>query len=235
MSKNFELLSRAEKELEILQAEPPMPVAPTPSPGPRDLDTVAREEVVKLVQQVFLSANPASPRVAAFCGVDSGDGCSWVCARAAEALAAQVTGSVCVVDANLRSPSLHLYFNVENLAGLTESVCHQGEVRQFAQQLQGSNLWVVTAGSATSDPQTLLRSARLQGRIAELRGEFEFVLVDVPPVNLYADALALGQLADGMVMVLGAQATRREAARKAKETLLNKRKFPIPAGLYSRL
>jgi len=80
----------------------------------------------------------------------------------------------------------------------------------------------------------------------ELRAEFDYVLVDAPPVNLYADAILLGQLADGVVLVVQANSTRRETARKVKETLqaakvnllgtvLDKRTFPIPEPFYRRL
>lgn len=79
-----------------------------------------------------------------------------------------------------------------------------------------------------------------------MRSEFDNVLMDSPPVNLYADACGLGKLADGVILVLESNATRREAARKAKETLegahvkllgavLNKRRFPVPDSIYGRV
>jgi Mrp family chromosome partitioning ATPase len=107
-------------------------------------------------------------------------------------------------------------------------------------------LWLITCGSKTTDPHTLLTSDRLRSRLAELRAEFDYVLVDGPPVNLYADATVLGKLADGVVLVVQANSTHREAARKAKESLdsakvrlwgavLNKRTFPIPEALYRKI
>ncbi|MGH9433373.1 MAG: CpsD/CapB family tyrosine-protein kinase, partial [Terriglobia bacterium] len=210
------------------------------------VDSVSREEIIKLVQAIFLTPGPAAPRIVAFSGVERGDGCSWVVSRAAELMASRVQGTVCLVDANLRSPVLHDRFGVDNQSGLADSVNEVGPVTKFVQQVEGENLWLMTAGAATADPHLLLKSARLQTRVAELRAEFDYVLIDLPPVNLYADAVTLGQLADGVVLVLGANSTRREAARKAKETLaasglkllgavLNKRTFPIPQAIYSRL
>ena len=86
----------------------------------------------------------------------------------------------------------------------------------------------------------------MKARVNELRKEFDYVLVDAPPLNDYSDALALGQISDGLVLVLEANATRRESAVRIADTLrasqirvlgavLNKRTFPIPEGLYSRL
>jgi protein-tyrosine kinase len=183
-----------------------------------------------------------------FPGVDPGEGCSTICVRVAETLASEVgvSGSFCVVDANLRAPSLHNYFGLENRAGLTDALVQSGPVRGFAQQVNGGRLWVMTAGSQTSNVHGLLGSEVLRNRVLELRSEFDNVLMDSPPVNLYADACGLGKLADGVILVLQSNVTRREAARKAKETLegahvkllgavLNKRRFPVPDMIYGRV
>jgi len=79
-----------------------------------------------------------------------------------------------------------------------------------------------------------------------LRDAFDYILIDAPPLNQYAEAIGLGQLADGLVLVLEANATRRESALRVTEMLraaqvqvlgavLNKRTFPIPQSLYHRL
>ena len=79
-----------------------------------------------------------------------------------------------------------------------------------------------------------------------MRNEFSYILIDAPPINSHADAALLGGVADGLVMILGANDTRRDAALRAKETLhaggipllgavLNKRTFPIPEKLYKKL
>jgi receptor protein-tyrosine kinase len=82
--------------------------------------------------------------------------------------------------------------------------------------------------------------------IKDLRDEFEHVVINAPPVGLYSDAALLGQNADGLVLVLEANSTRRVAARKAKlaleasnvlvlGTVLNNRTFPIPEKIYRLL
>ena len=246
MSKNFEFLQQIEKHREVFQ-EPASPAASGNGRKPRfDVEIFGQEERMKLVQRLFNLPDSDAPRVVVFCGVESGDGSSWVCARASETLASQVKGDVCTVDANLRTPSLHQHFQAVNHWGLADAVRKPGPIRDFAKQLNGGNLWVMTCGSEAADPHAVLTSERLPSRIAELKAEFDYVLLDVPPVNLYADATLLGRLAQGVVLVLGANSTRREAARKAKESLesakvrllgvvLNKRTFPIPDALYRRI
>lgn len=245
MSKNFELLQQAEKEQELFET----PKGETmPSNGAHRLKLVAqiKEEANKLIQRVFLLPNSQAPRAVLFSSVDSGDGCSSVCTCAAEALAGEAAGSVCLVDANLRSPALHKYFSLDNRRGLAEALSQSGPVREFVQQIPGTNLSVMTCGSVNGNIHSLLSSDRLQARLTELRSEFDHVLIDAPPVNLYADAITLARLSDGLILVLQSDSTRREAARKAKESIeaanvrllgaiLNKRTFPIPQALYERL
>ena len=91
-----------------------------------------------------------------------------------------------------------------------------------------------------------MNPARLRARITELRGEFDQVLIDTPPIHSYGDAILLSQLTDGVVLVVGSNSTRREPTRIAKESfdaakipilgaVLNKRTFPIPEALYRKL
>jgi Mrp family chromosome partitioning ATPase len=215
-----------------------------PANGHSRLHRMGEEEITKLVQQVFRVPDP--PHVVVFSSVGHGDGTSWTCASAALSLATQVTGSICAVDANLRTPSLHRYFGVENRAGLAEAVESAGPIRDFARQVGGSSLWILPSGTLKSATASPLGSEALRARIAELRSEFTYVLIDAPPANLYADAITLGRLSDGILLVLQSNATRRESALKVKESfesakvrllgaVLNKRTFPIPQGLYDRL
>jgi len=208
-----------------------------------NLDARAGEEQVKLVQRLFFLPGPQAPRVVLFCGVESGSGATWVCAHAAETLASQVKGSVCLVDANLHTPFLHDYYRRENPSGLSEILLRSQPVRGLAHPVNGGNLWLLTCGAKSPDPHLLLTSDRLRGCLAELRREFDYILVDGPPVNIYADTPLLGKLTDGVVLVVRANFTRREAAKNAAESLadakvrvlgavLNKRRFPIPEVLY---
>ncbi len=210
-----------------------------------ELASIAREEQVKLVQRVFLASQPR-PKVVVFSGIEGGNGCSRVCAESALVLAAQTSATVCLVDADLRSPTLHRYFGLDNQEGFAEAMLDMGSIQVFTQRLADGNLWIMTSGVHTPDPHTILTSETLRTRLKELRETFDFVLLDAPPLNPYADATKLGPLADGVILVMGANSTRREAARKAKEDLkaanarilaavLNRRTFPIPAPLYKKL
>jgi capsular exopolysaccharide synthesis family protein len=251
MSKNFELMQEANLGLAV-----PTIRGPRLNRAVNDktrgkaadlkfssLDAVMLQESLKLVQSLFLSRSDGAPRVVVFAGIDSGNGCSWVCARAAETLASQKVGSVCLIDANLRSPVLPDLFGVSNHHGLTDALSKSGPVRDFAKLVRSDNLWLLSCGSMPDESVGLLNSETMKLRVAELRKEFDYLLVDSPPLNSYADGVGLGQLADGLVLVLEANSTRHEVAAKVTENLraaqvkilgavLNKRTFPIPETLY---
>jgi capsular exopolysaccharide synthesis family protein len=258
MSKNFELMQQTGRGPAVTSNPPPQkPFSTGPSNGNGNghrngagtglnLNELAQEETLKLVQRVFLLQAGEAPRIVIFAGIDQGSGCSRVCATAAQVLAANIPGKVCVVDANLRSPSLPEFFGMTNHYGLTDALLQDGPIMSFAKQIGAGNLWLLSCGSLASDSANLLHSDRLKTRLAELRKEFDCVLIDTPALSQYADAVALGRLADGMVFVLEANSTRRESAIKVMENLrasqvqilgavLNKREYPIPESLYHRL
>jgi len=255
MSRNFELLQKSEMERELRKREfrPPLDLVGNrvsePVAGRADdkrpklaMDDSSRAEIHKLVESLFLQ--PGASRVVVFSGVASGEGCSWITARAAEALAAQVPDSVCVVDANFRSPALHDYFGVENHQGLRQALSHKEQTKPFAQCL-GGNLWVMTSGSPQVEGGGTV--ATFRQRFGEICREFDYVLIDAPALTLSDDAIAVATAAaDGIALVLEANVTSRSAAmkvvqdiEKAKTRLLgavlNKRTFAIPVQIYRRL
>jgi len=228
-------------EPEIRGASKEPRAALNPPEGPRfDI------EAMKLVHRLFLSPAHVSPSSVMFCGVDEGSGCSTVCASVAEILAAQVKGRICLVDANVHNPSLHRFFQIDNERGFTNMLLDEGRVEDFAHQLPGRDLWVMPNGSAPADLWTLSDTEFVRSRVLELRGAFRYVIIDIAPASRYLDALVIGQVVDGVVLVIESNTTKRDIARQTKESLeeanvavlgavLNKRKYPIPQFLASTL
>jgi Mrp family chromosome partitioning ATPase len=207
-------------------------------------DASARDEEHRLVQEVFLQPSLTRRQMVLFAEVERHPGAAAICGRMAEVLA-QGEGSVCVADADLRSPSLHQRFRAPVTQGLLEVLQNGGSARRATQRV-GPNLWLLPAGSRPADPHTVLTPDRLRMLFKDLRDEFDYVLVSGPPFSQRADSMLLSQLSDGVVLVVEAHATRRERARMVTESLaaaqvpvlgvvLNNRTFPIPDALYRRL
>jgi Mrp family chromosome partitioning ATPase len=245
MSKNFELLQRVEKDdFFHLPAEPvPVPhTAPTAIPFKKSPPDT---EITKLVQRLFSPAGKGSgPKVVSFSGIERDYRSSWICARAGEVLAEQAGTSVCIVEANVWSPQLHVHFASANQIGLVEAVSSKNPIRSFAKPISGENLWLLPSGLVK--PGLYPSTERYRERFTELREEFDYILISAPPLSRETDAIFIGQLVDGVVLIVEANRSRRDTVRRAKEQLenahvrllgavLDQRTFPIPEKLYQKL
>ena len=120
MSKNIEALLRVRKGPEVF--------------GPHGIDQESSDvrhparvapigcaEEAEMVQRIFMLPTDQVPRVVVFYGVGQVNGAVGVCARAGQNLANQTSSSVCVVEGDFHSPSLHQYFAVDNSRGFTDA------------------------------------------------------------------------------------------------------------------
>jgi len=262
MSRNFELLQNLGREREMFEAPAQTPAAVTAvedpvvksaTPAPVELQPLQlkmedsqRDEMYKLVQRVFMTPGAGRGRMVVVSAMEAGNGCSWICSRMAEVLASQVAGSVCVVDANLRSPGLHREFNVPNHYGLTDALQVNEPIKRFVTPLNRPNLWLMSCGAQVDGMETMLSSDRMRALLPELQREFDYVLIDGPPIESGDESVVLGRNAEGIILVLRANASRRESARKAVRDLeianvrvlgavLNQRTFPVPESIYRKL
>jgi Mrp family chromosome partitioning ATPase len=194
-----------------------------------------QEEALRLVHEIFLVNTVAPPAVVVFAGIEDGRGCAEISASVAEILATDEARQVCLVDTNFRSPKVPDPFLAGNGQGFAEALTIDGPIKSFARKAPNrDSLWVLTSGGFKASSPNLLASGRLGERLRELRAEFDFVLIDAPPLTKYADAVALGQVADGVVLVLEAGSTRRDDAAHAVTSLRNS-KVPILAAVLNNL
>jgi len=256
MSRNFELLQKAAEERDRQRVEPAVAAAPAvtewiqPAESigegatlPQSLEGFSREEMNKLAQRLF---QPDGARVVVFSSVERGAGCTWLAAQVAQTLASQGRSSVCVVDGNFRSPALHEVFAINNQQGLADVILDGGRAQDYLRNSSQPNLWVLTNGSPEKAAQAVAATQALMECIQQLRAQFEYVIVDSAPMNLFNDALTLGLAGDGIALVLKANSSRREIAQKMLQdaktanvrilgAVLNQRRFPVPESVYRRL
>ena len=252
MSRNWEVLEQVQQDRELFR------VAPVANGGPAygkratvsgpafGTDAVGREELLGLAQRLFLATDGKADtgrRQVVFCGIDEAEGTSVLCAQLGRILASQVASQICLVDANVRAPALHRLLEVERSDGQTSP---QATAQSQLLQQIASNLWLISGHSAAANGGVTASLDQVRSQIKELPPEFAYVVISAPPIGLYSDAALLGQWADGVVLVLEANSTRRVAARKAKQaleaanvrvlgTVLNNRTFPIPEKIYRLL
>jgi Mrp family chromosome partitioning ATPase len=244
VSTNIEL-RRVSKRDELLQVIESGKLVPAARPRDLRLSGQTREELIKLVQRLFLSPDPDAPRVVAFSAVEEGGGCSWTSARIAEILADATESLVCLINANYRSKTPYREFQCAAPTRMADEEWSFAPIARTEESIS-SNLWLLSFRPVTTECPTASSLERFQARLNDLRNDFGYILIDAPPLKTSADAILLGRMADGLVVVVEANQTRREPAKKAKRLLdesgipvfgavLNKRVFPIPENLYRRL
>ena len=247
MSRTIDVLERMQQDRELFQVPPVKKVAgDRPTSGKASVpvsDAFADEEVLRLVRRLFLTTDGNDRTVSrriVFCGVDRADGSNLLCAKIGRCLASQVESLVCVVDTNMRTSTDSVF----DLGPPDSAVSESGNTGNGLQRVAG-NLWLLSSAVlADNDGIPVLEHVR--AGVRNLGAEFSYVVINAPPAGLSSDAALLGQIADGVVLVLEANSTRREAARRAKESLeaanvrvmgvvLNNRTFPIPEKIYHLL
>jgi Mrp family chromosome partitioning ATPase len=248
MSRNFELLQNLGREPNLFTsaASPAREGAERQASKLFANDFGVNPEIDQLYQRLFVGgADVVEARVVTFCSVQPAVSEGEICACTAMALAARVNRSVCVVDSNLVLPSLHKFFGVINQAGFSEAAMNDTALSSHARQIGGSNLSLITAGGAMPDSQAA-QSESIAFRLRELRSHFDYVLINGPTVPDRGQAVFLGRLSDGIVLILEANSTRRDTAMRVRiemeqanvpvlGAVLNNRTFPIPDAVYSKL
>lgn len=126
---------------------------------------------------------------------------------------------VLMIDADLRKPMLHHVFNCSSRIGLTDALTKRCSWQEAVQQTRVQQLQLLSAGPIPHNPVEMLASERMGRIIDECRSAYDLILIDTPPVLSLADAQVVGELCDGVLLVVQAGKTKRGMAKKAKHNL----------------
>lgn len=126
---------------------------------------------------------------------------------------------VLVIDADLRRPKLASYMSIEGSVGLSNVLAGQVAVDDVLQPWGTESLTVLASGTMPPNPSELLGSPAMEGLIDDLRGRFELIIIDTPPLLPVTDAAIMAASADGVVVVVRYGKTRRVHVRSALSSL----------------
>lgn len=132
---------------------------------------------------------------------------------------AQAGNRVVLVDADLRKPMQHRLFNLGNQQGLTNCIIQDRDLRELVQQGEVENLDILTSGPIPPNPAEVLGSERSSAFWKRLLEDYEYLIVDAPPVLAVTDASILASLLEGVILVVRSGVTRNDLAKKALEQL----------------
>jgi capsular exopolysaccharide synthesis family protein len=134
--------------------------------------------------------------------------------------AAAIGQRVLLVDSDLRRPQLHVRLGLPNEQGLTDVITTDLSLNDAIQRSPiEENLFVMTAGQATTDSIKLLSSDKMQYLMEQFQAFFDLVIYDTPPLLGLADGNLLAANTDGIVLVVGIEKTDRSMLTKALDGL----------------
>jgi hypothetical protein len=196
-----------------------------------DKDKFAEEQVRGLVRQVFSPALKPAVQQVLFCPVEAETDVLSICRWMVEILAEERMREVALINESQIAG--------QRATGDDTRGCQTGSIRRFGTRIH-RNLWLFPPGCAASDPWKGSVSAYLR----QVRQEFEYSIVLAAAPTVSNKALEMATLADGVVLVVSAQRTRRVMALKVRSalsqarllgTVLSDREFPMPTSIYRRL
>lgn len=182
------------------------------------VEHVAVEQYRRLAAVLHQAQATSDIKVVMVASADPWEGKSLTAANLALTLSESYKRRVLLVDADLRSPSLDMVFQIPHGPGLSESLRAREEQPLNVINLSPS-LALLPGGDADADPMASLTSGRMQEIIQEAAASFDWVILDTPPIGLITDAHLLAAMVDTTVLVIAAGSAQCGAVQRAIESI----------------
>jgi len=199
----------------------PTPFATTGSESVLLTQVEANSSVAESYRQLrtslLLSSASHAPRTLLITSSQPAEGKTTTSVNTAISLA-QTGAAVLIIDADLRRPRVHKVFGLKNGAGLSNYLAGEADLAALI-QIAMPNLYVLPVGPLPPNPAELLGSPKMKQLIETLSANFDYVVIDSPPVSSFADSLILSSLVEGVIIVVKAGVTSREMAQRTKAHL----------------
>ena len=123
---------------------------------------------------------------------------------------AEKGSKVLLIDADLRIPSIAKKLEIENTPGLADLLRGKGaEITDIKSYLL-ENWFILPSGDIPPNPSELLGSTRMENLLNKLRENFDYIIIDLPPVNIVSDAVSISSLISGMIVVVREDYTEKK-------------------------
>ncbi len=133
---------------------------------------------------------------------------------------AETGKKVLIIDGDMRKPMIHKYLEISNASrGLSNVLSRTYEWNAVAVRFKELPLYVLPSGPIPPNPTELLGSSSMEQLIATAREEFDYILIDTPPVSVVTDAVTLHNSLDGMLLVVRQKYTKVDAVKAAKKNI----------------
>lgn len=132
---------------------------------------------------------------------------------------AQAGYKTLLIDGDMRKPSQHYLFNTDNMDGFSNLIINKTNYNKVIHKTDIVNLDLLTSGPIPPNPSELIGSEKSLEVFDYLRSEYDFIIIDTPPVNTVTDAQLFSEIAKYVVYVVDVQKNDRNAIKKGKELI----------------
>lgn len=160
---------------------------------------------------VMATANSVNARVLLVTSIHPGEGKSTTALNLAAAIA-QTGATAVLVDSDLRRPTVHSNLSLPRGPGIRDVLTRNGVVADIVRPGPIPGLFALTSGASPENPAELMGCEEMRTLLRDLSGAYDWVIVDAPPVGGMADALIIGGLVDGIVLVVEGDRTTKAVA-----------------------
>lgn len=156
-------------------------------------------------------------RVIVITSSEAGEGKSTTAGNLAISFS-QAQKKTIMIDCDLRKPSLHKKFKISNMIGLSDLLKGRESLKEAVHQYN-NYLDILTSGKVPPNPSEMLGSHSMENLIERLKEEYDIIIIDSAPLQAVTDAQILSRKADGTILVVRAEKTKRDSVMQAKELL----------------
>jgi polysaccharide biosynthesis transport protein len=192
----------------------PIEIELLPETHPR----LAVSEAYRSLRTALLLSSADELKVVTITSAEAGEGKSAT-ATNLSAVMAQLGKKVLLIDADLRKARLHRIFQTSNSHGLVDCLTAGSDPGTLIQKTLLPGLHLLPSGAHPPNPSELLASARMKQLANWARKNFDFVVIDSPPILAVSDAILPAALSDGVILCFRAGQIERETARRCTEQL----------------
>lgn len=124
-----------------------------------------------------------------------------------------------LIDADMRKPTVHYTFRIDNLRGLSNLLIGDSTLEEAVSSSDVENLDILTCGPIPPNPAELLASNKMEKILKHAEQLYEFIIFDTPPLLAVTDAKILANIVDGSILVVRSKVTTLEEVEKAVNLL----------------
>jgi len=185
---------------------------------PQTRPRLAVSEAYRALRTALLLSSAEELKIVAVTSANSGEGKTATSSNLAVVMA-QLGRRVLLVDGDMRKPRTHRIFRVPNRVGLVNFLTGTSTAQEIFFPTTVPNLFLTPSGPIPPNPSELLASEKMREFLTHIRADFDFVILDTPPVLAVTDSTLMGSLADGVVLCLRAGVVQREDAKLCRNRL----------------